>query len=78
MDRLETTVDVIEAIGGTSAAAALTGRTYNAAHNWRGFKTFPANTYVTMTRALAEKGKTAPASLWGMTEPAASAQESAA
>jgi hypothetical protein len=66
---LQTTQEVIEALGGVSAVAKLTGRTYNAAHNWRSFTTFPANTYVTMTVALAAQGKTAPASLWGMVEP---------
>ena len=64
--RLETTKEVIDAIGGTSAAAKLTGRSYNAAHNWRKFSTFPANTYLTMTAALDERGHTAPPSLWGM------------
>jgi hypothetical protein len=66
MDQLSTTVEVIEALGGTTAVAALTGRTYPAAFNWRGATRFPANTYITITRALEAKGKTAPPSLWGM------------
>jgi hypothetical protein len=70
MDQLSTTREVMEALGGTSAVAKLTGRTYPAAFNWLDFKTFPSNTYVAMTTALAAQGKTAPASLWGMVEPA--------
>lgn len=71
MDQLRTTSEVIEALGGIAAVAALTGRKYTAAHNWLGFEKFPSNTYVALTDALAAKGKTAPASLWGMVEPAA-------
>lgn len=66
---LRTAQEVIETLGGVSAVAKLTGRTYNAAHNWRSFQRFPSNTYVTMTAALAAQGKTAPAELWGMAEP---------
>ena len=78
MDQLSTTREVMDVLGGTSAVAKLTGRTYAAAFNWLDFKTFPTNTYLVMTDALAAKGKTAPASLWGMVEPAQSEQESAA
>ncbi|MGE0278443.1 MAG: hypothetical protein AB7R40_23855 [Nitrospiraceae bacterium] len=78
MDQLSTTREVMEALGGTSAVAKLTGRTYAAAFNWLDFKTFPSNTYVAMTEALAAKGKTASASLWGMVEPPRSERESAA
>jgi hypothetical protein len=65
MDQLSTTIAVIEALGGTSAVAALTGRTYPAAFNWRSAETFPSNTYVKMTNALEDKGMSAPPSLWG-------------
>ena len=66
MQELGTTKDVMDALGGTAEVAKLTGRTYNAAHNWRAFPRFPSNTYVAITRALDEKGIHAPASLWGM------------
>jgi hypothetical protein len=64
--QLRTTKDVIEALGGTTAVAELTGRSYRAAFNWRGFQTFPANTFLKMRAALDEKGELAPPSLWGM------------
>lgn len=76
MDTLSTTVDVIEELGGNLAVAELTGSSPKAVWNWRGFETFPSNTYVALTAALLAKGKTAPASLWGMKLP--SEQESAA
>lgn len=78
MDQLSTTREVMDVLGGTTAVAKLTGRTYAAAFNWLDFKTFPSNTYVAMTDALAAKGKTAPASLWGMVDPSQSERESAA
>lgn len=66
MDTLSTTIDVIEALGGNLAVAELTGSSPKAVWNWRGFETFPSNTYVALKEALLAKGKTAPASLWGM------------
>jgi hypothetical protein len=69
MAHLKTTREVIRALGGVSAVAALTDRTYNAAWNWTGFKTFPADTADVMRAALrkADGGPyTAPASLWRM------------
>ena len=68
MQSLGTTKDVMDALGGTAAVAKITGRTYNAAHNWRSFDRFPANTFVVMSRALRAKGLNAPAELWGMVE----------
>ena len=64
---LQTTSDVMDALGGTAAVARLTDRSTHCASNWRRFKTFPANTFVTMRTALHERGLTAPDSLWGMT-----------
>lgn len=78
MDELLTTSDVMDALGGNLAVAELTGSKPKAVWNWRGFDTFPSNTYVAMTAALLAKGKTAPASLWGMKQPANSEQETAA
>jgi hypothetical protein len=74
MDDLTTTSEVIDALGGNPAVADLTSSTTKAVWNWRGFETFPSNTYVAMTKALAAIGKTAPASLWGMKQPAEATQ----
>lgn len=65
---LETTAQVIEAVGGPAKAAEITGRKYSAAWNWTKADTFPPNTYLLLTAALGEKGFTAPASLWRMPE----------
>lgn len=63
---LKTTSEVLDALGGNSAVEALTGSRPSAISNWRGFETFPSNTYIVMTEALRLKGKSAPASLWAM------------
>jgi hypothetical protein len=66
MLEVTTTNAVIDALGGTRAVAELTGRGQSAASNWRNHPRFPANTYLTLTAALAAKGLTAPAWLWDM------------
>lgn len=70
-DVLETTAEVIEAVGGPAKAAEITDRKYKAVWNWTREKTFPPNTYLSLNAALREKGKSAPASLWRMDEPGA-------
>jgi hypothetical protein len=70
MEELTKTAEVMDALGGNLAVAELTGSKPKAVWNWRGFKTFPTNTYIVMINALRQKGKTAPASLWGMKSPA--------
>jgi hypothetical protein len=62
---LVTTSDVIKVLGGTVKVAALTGRQRNAVAQWRRFKTFPANTYLVLAKALRDKGLDAPPWLWG-------------
>lgn len=66
METLSTTSEVMDELGGNPVVARLTGSTPKAVSNWRSAETFPANTYVALTSALKAKGKTAPASLWGM------------
>lgn len=63
---LQTTAEVIQALGGYRAIAKITGRKDGAASNWGRFETFPANTYVAIRTALAERGLSAPDRLWGM------------
>lgn len=66
METLTTTSAVMDELGGNQAVAELTGSTVKAVWNWRNSDTFPSNTYVALTSALLAKGKTAPATLWGM------------
>lgn len=70
MIELCTTVEVLDELGGNGPVAELTASTTKAVSNWRSFETFPSNTYVAMIEALRARGKTAPASLWGMKMPA--------
>jgi len=73
MHELRTTTEVIDALGGNQPVADLTSSTNKAVSNWRGFPTFPSNTYVVITEALRRRGKTAPDALWGMKMPAEAA-----
>jgi hypothetical protein len=65
---LNSTAEVIDALGGVSAVARITGAKYPAVHNWTKFVVFPAKTYVVMQEALQAIGHVAPASLWGMVQ----------
>jgi hypothetical protein len=68
MVRLETSAAVIDALGGNGAVAALIGAKYRQrVSNWRKMG-FPADTFLVLTQALAEKGFEAPPSLWDMRE----------
>ena len=67
--KLTTTTEVIDHLGGYHAVAELTGSAVKAAENWRRFDTFPSKHFLIMSAALAKKNASAPASLWGMTEP---------
>jgi hypothetical protein len=70
MRQLQTASDVIDALGGTAATARLTGRRYDTAvSNWRATGRLPPDTFVVITKALKDRDKTAPLSLWGMKEP---------
>jgi hypothetical protein len=61
------TNQIIEALGGNAAVAALTGRWPGAVSNWRSLEHFPANTYVIMRDALLALGHEAPPDwLWDM------------
>jgi hypothetical protein len=65
---LTSTQAIIDVLGGVKAVAALTGRDYDAAWNWKKFPHFPPDTYLVLQKALEAQGHTAPASLWRMVE----------
>lgn len=73
-ETLETAAQVMEALGGNQGVAELTGAKPSAISMWRKAESFPANTYITMTKALRAVGKSAPDSLWRMKLPAEAAQ----
>ncbi len=58
----------MDALGGNTPVAEMTGRTAKAVSNWRKFSAFPSNTFVILKSALALRGYTAPDSLWNMVE----------
>jgi len=70
--KLDSAGEVMEALGGVDAVARLTGVTYRAAHNWKAARKFPARTHAALTAALAERGLSAPQSLWNQVEARAS------
>lgn len=78
LEMLETTDAVIDAVGGTSAAAGLFGFDPRRVSNWRKAGRFPPETFLVLTAALRAIGKTAPSTLWSMHEPAPLAQPAGA
>jgi len=63
---LTSTKQVFEVLGGIAAVAKLTNKKYSAAGNWSSQNKFPAWTYLTLQRELAQKGFSARPELWGM------------
>lgn len=63
---LNSTDEVIDALGGTSKVANLAGVIPQAVSNWRAAGSFPPDTYVLLKAALKKNGKSAPDSLWRM------------
>jgi hypothetical protein len=73
MRTLETTKDVIGALGGVPQVRELTqAKSDSVVWNWSVSDRFPAKTYFVMSAALRQRGVEAPPTLWGMTVPAAS------
>lgn len=66
METLSTASEVMDELGGNAMVAELTGSKPKAVWNWRKSGAFPSNTYLALISALQQRGKTAPASLWGM------------
>jgi hypothetical protein len=69
---------VIFALGGMKAVCRLTGRKETAPYNWRKRDLFPPSTYLALTKALSERGLSAPAWLWGMEDRPSRARRSRA
>jgi hypothetical protein len=67
--KLSTAAEVIDVLGGTAATARIAGRKAQHVTNWRASGKLPANTFLVLSAALRERGKEAPPSLWGITEP---------
>ncbi len=73
---LDTTAQVIDALGGIAEVAKLTGRNYDAVEKWRNARgVFPPSTFLVMTKALQQRGASAPLSLWRMANPDAAQHE---
>lgn len=77
MNELATTSEVIDALGGTTRVARLTGRKLAAVSNWREKQSFPPSTFLVMQAALAKAERSAPATLWGMLVPPAALSDEA-
>lgn len=72
MSQLQTTREVIKALGGIDAVATITGRDYKSVSGWQTARaTFPSSTFLSLQRALVDKGLSAPPSLWHKMEVAA-------
>lgn len=63
---LNSTNEVIDALGGTKKVSDLTGVIPQAVSNWRATGSFPPDTYVLLKAALKKNGKAAPDTLWRM------------
>lgn len=68
---LETSREVVKALGGPEAVSVLCGVDYRTASGWQSrFGAFPPRFFVAMKAALRERGLDAPDSLWKMVEKA--------
>ena len=63
---LKTVEAIIEALGGSSAAAELAGVGMSAVSNWKSRGTIPAELFVVFSRVLERHGNRADPSLFGM------------
>ncbi|MBR0855453.1 hypothetical protein [Bradyrhizobium liaoningense] len=62
---LQSTAEVIEALGGLRAVSVLTGAAYKLVSGWGKAKNFPSRYFLVMTWALRRKRLSAHPSLWG-------------
>jgi hypothetical protein len=63
---LQTCAEVMEALGGATRVARLTGAKYKTVWPWAEGPTFPSRYFLVMTWALKRSRLKAPPSLWGM------------
>lgn len=70
LESLDTVAAVFTALGENPGVEALTGSKPSTISMWRATDRFPTNTYLILQEALKAAGKAAPASLWGMKQPA--------
>lgn len=68
-NKLVTVDDVVEAIGGTTAAAKLCRKSVQSISNARGANRLPSATFLLFQQALAVRGLEAPPDLWGIIDP---------
>lgn len=68
---LQSTEDVVLALGGTGEVARMMGVRPQVVTNWRAMEKFPAHTYLALKDALDKKGRDAPDELWRMKSRAA-------
>lgn len=66
--RLRTVQDVIDEFGGPAEMGRLLKVSPQRINNWRVRGNFPPETYLWLTEELKRRGKSAPATLWSMTE----------
>ena len=67
---LKTKQEVLQALGGEHAVAALTGSDYKNVEGWRRADKFPSRYFLVMWFALHTQGSDAPPELWGVVTPA--------
>lgn len=65
---LSTVDEIIDALGGVAAVQAVTGQKYNTVWNWKWRGKVPPEFHLIVSQALAGKGLSAPARLFGQRE----------
>lgn len=66
MQELQTPDSIVHALGGVRAVSEMSGARPSTVYNWCARQRFPAKTFLSFRKALADRGYSAPAVLWGM------------